>query len=152
MSGRFGVGGSTAGVNTANTPYFGVRGSSSQRLRLVEVVVGIITAPTTVPYFQLRRLTAWGTPATAVTPIAFDVADAPSGASFARGWSAAPTLAADPLMVGALAVTAGGAWIWSMRDSPIVVPASVADGIAVVNANASGSTVGAFVCSMMWDE
>ena len=59
--------------------------------------------------------------------------------------------AANKIAVGALAVTAGGAWVWSFRDDPLILAASTSAGLCVV-CSASGATTGTFVASMLWQE
>jgi len=56
------------------------------------------------------------------------------------------------IQTGGLAVTAGGAFVWSFFDVPLIVPATAAAGLAIANANASGATTGTFTCSFLWDE
>jgi len=64
-----------------------------------------------------------------------------------------PTFTNTNLMTsGALAVTAGGSFVWSFWDSPIIVPATSANGLAIANVNASGATTGTFIGSFVWDE
>lgn len=151
---RYGAGASRAGINTADSAYFQLRPTSAiQRLKLLEVVVGIAVAPTTAPSLYLTRSTAVGTSTATLAGLPLDPADAASIATLDSTWSVNPTFtAASKLAVGALAVTAGGAWVWSFRDSPLVMAADTTDGLVVANANASGATTGTFTCSMLWQE
>lgn len=155
MAGRYGAGVTNkAGVNTADTAYFQIRATATtERIAVVEIIFAILTAPTNAPQPYLTRTTAIGTVTTTIAGQAFDPADAASLTTLDSAFSVAPTFtAANKVGVGALAVTAGGAWVWSFRDKPLILPASTTAGLAIVNAAASGATVGAFSCSAIFDE
>lgn len=143
-----------AGINTADSVYFQLRPTTTaQRIKVLEVVVGVQIAPTSAPWFYLTRSTAVGTNTATLAGIPLDPADAAAIGTLDSTWSAAPTITTSAkLQVGALAVTAGGAWVWSFRDWPLIMTADTTDGLCVVNANASGATAGSFGCSMMWQE
>jgi hypothetical protein len=151
---RYGAGASRVGINTADSVYFQLRPTTTaQRLKVLEIVVGIAAAPTTAPSLYLTRSTAVGTSTATLAGLPLDPADAAAMGTFDSTWSAAPTItAANKLQVGALAVTAGGAWVWSFRDWPLVMAASTGAGLCICNANASGATTGTFVASMLWQE
>lgn len=151
---RYGSGASKAGVNTANTPYFSVRNTSAAlRIEVRQIIVAVAVAPTTAPAFYLSRTTANGTETTSLAGQAYDPADAASLALFVSAWSVNPTFSTTAwLGNGALALTAGGAFIWTFYDKPLTLSAATTTGIAVVNANASGATTGTFHGSALWDE
>jgi hypothetical protein len=152
---RYGAGASRAGINTADSVYFQLRATTAaQRIKVLEVVVGVAVAPTTAPSFYLTRSSAVGTSTATLAGQPLDPADPTPGiGTFDSTWSAAPTItAANKIQVGALAVTAGGAWVWSFRDWPLVMAAATTSGLCVVNASASGATLGTFVCSYLWQE
>lgn len=149
---RYGAGVAAAGVNTANTAYFGLwPTTATQRLRVMQVVVGIATAPSTAPVFGLARSTARGTQSTTRAGQPFDDGDTAAIGTLDGGFSAAPTFTnTNIIQIGPMAVTAGGGWVWDFRDSPLVL--GVSNGLVVFNLQASGTTVGSFRCSMMWEE
>jgi hypothetical protein len=151
---RYGAGASRAGINTADSVYFQLRPTSAaQRLKVLEIVVGIALAPSTAPSLYLTRSSAVGTSTATLAGQPLDVADAAAIGTLDSTWSAAPTItAANKMGVGALATTAGGAWVWSFRDWPLVMAADTTDGLCVCNANLSGATAGTFTCSMLWQE
>lgn len=149
---RYGAGVTAAGVNTANTAYFGLWSTSgAQRLKLLQVTVAVATAPTTAPVFALARSTARGTQGSTLAGLPFDTGDAAAIGTLDAAYSAAPTFTnTNIISVGPMAVTAGGGWIWDFRDSPLIL--AVSNGLVVFNINASGATLGSFRCSMMWQE
>lgn len=144
-----------AGVNTADTAYFNLLGGASQRLAIQQIIVNIGVAPTTAPAFYLVRTTARGTQASTLAAQPLDVADAGAiGTLDVCGTAgSAPTFtAANKLSVGGLAVTAGGAFIWTFGEEGLIIPATAGAGLALANANASGATTGNFYCSYLWRE
>jgi hypothetical protein len=151
---RYGAGVTNrAGINTADSVLFQLRPTNTaQRIKLLEVVVSVYTAPSNAPQLYLTRSTAVGTSTATLAGQALDPADAAAMGTFDSTWSAAPTItAANKIQVGGLAVTAGGAWVWTFRDWPLVLAASTSAGLCVCS-NASGATLGAFTCSMLWQE
>jgi hypothetical protein len=152
---RYGAGVSRAGINTADTAYFNLFGGTGERLKIVQVTVNIAVAPTTAPAFYLARTTARGTQASTLAGQPIDTADvAAVGTLDVCGTAGSqPTFTAgNKIVSGGLAVTAGGMLIWTFFDEPLIVPATAAAGLALCNANASGTTTGTFHCSMLWDE
>lgn len=149
---RYGAGVTAAGVNTANTAYFGLwPTTTAQRIKVLTVTVAVATAPTTAPVFALARSTARGTQSTTLLGQALDPADATAIGTLDGGYSAAPTFTNTSIIgVGPMAVTAGGGWIWDFRDWPLVLPTN--GGLVVFNINASGATLGSFRCSALWQE
>lgn len=146
------AGQSTAGINTAGQAYFGLRGGTGTRLRVVEVGVGIASAPTTAPMFYLARSTAAGT-ATTLAGQPSDPADTAAIGALAYTYTAQPTFSStNRLVQGGLATTAGGWLVWSFYDDPIIVPATATDGLVIVNANAAGTTLGTFTAYVKWRE
>jgi hypothetical protein len=152
---RYGAAVSRAGINTADTAYFNLLGGTTSRLYVVQVTINIAVAPTTAPAFYLARTTARGTQASTLAGQALDTADAASlGTLDVCGTAGSqPTFtAANKIVSGGLAVTAGGMLIWTFYDEPIVIPATAAAGLALCNANASGATTGTIHCSYLWEE
>lgn len=152
---RYGAGVSRAGVNTANTAYFNLEGGTGERLLVRQVIVNVAVAPTTAPMFYLVRTTARGTQASTLAGQVFDTGDVAAVGTLdvcGTGGSQPTFTNTNWMSAGALAVTAGGAFVWSFWDVPIIIPATSGAGLAVANANASGSTTGTFTCSFLWDE
>lgn len=156
MAHRYGAGVTRAGVNTANTAYFNLtQTGTSSRLHIRQIIVSIRVAPTTAPAFYLSRATARGTQSSTLTGQALDSADPASVGSLdvcGTGGSAPTFSTSNYIQTGGLAVTAGGTFIWTFYDDPLVVIATAGNGIVVANANASGATTGNFDCSFLWDE
>ena len=154
--GRYGAGVTRAGVNTANTAYFNLdQTSTTDRLFVRQIIVSVAVAPTTAPQFYLVRTTARGTQASTLAGIPLDSGDPAATGTLdvcGTGGSQPSFTNTAWIQTGALAVTAGGAFVWTFFDVPLVVIATAGNGIAVANANASGSTTGNFNCSFLWDE
>jgi hypothetical protein len=120
-----------------------------------QVIVNISVAPTTAPAFYLARTTARGTQASTLAGQPLDPADAGGVATLdvcGTGASAPTFTAANKLTVGGLAITAGGAFIWTFPGDGLIIPATNNNGIAICNANASGATTGTFLASFLWRE
>jgi hypothetical protein len=152
---RYGAGVTRAGVNTANTAYFNLFGGTGDRILIRQVIVAVQVAPTTAPQWYLVRTTARGTQASTLAGIALDSVDPASiGTLDVCGTGASqPTFTNTAwIQTGSLAVTAGGAFVWTFYDLPLIVPATAAAGLAVANSLASGTTTGNFTCSFLWDE
>lgn len=151
----YGAGATKAGINTADQVYFQLRPTAtSQRLKIFQIVVNIAVAPTTAPSFYLVRSSAIGTNSATLAGQPLDPNDPASIATWDSNFSAQPTFtAANKMATGALAVTAGGAFVWTFpSDAPIVLAASTTAGLCVANTNASGATTGTFVASCLWRE
>lgn len=151
---RYGAAFSVAGTNTANTFVVNLTNTGTAvRMKVVQLAVGIAVAPTTAPSFYLSRASARGTNTTTLAGQAFDPSDPASAGTLDLTNSAAPTFSTTlKIAGGGLSTTAGGWWIWDFRDSPLVIPATAASGLAIVNANASGATTGTFAGYMTWEE
>jgi hypothetical protein len=151
----YGAGASKAGVNTADTAYFDLHPTgTTTRLKIFQIIVGIVAAPTNAPAFYLARTTSAGTVTSSLAGQQMDPADPASVAVLNFAWSVAPTFtAANKMSTGGLGVAAGGAWVWTFPDdAPLTITNATASGLAVVNATAAGATVGTFTASMLWRE
>ena len=151
---RNAAGFSVAGVNVANTQVANLANTAvSQRLRVMQIAIGIAVAPTTAPVFYLARATARGTQSTTVAGLPFDVNEPAPIGTIDTAWSVAPTfVTTSKIVAGGLSVTAGGWWIWDFRDSPLIVPNLTTAGLLIANANASGATTGTFTGHFIWEE
>lgn len=154
MSGRYSVGFSVAGVNTANTQVANLNNTgTAARLYIREIAVGVAVAPTTAPSFYLSRATARGTQSTTLAGQPHDPSETSATGTLDTAWSVAPTFSTStPIRRGGLAVTAGGWWVWQFYDAPLIVNATSGLGLVLANANASGATTGTFTGHFSWDE
>jgi hypothetical protein len=130
------------GVNTANTIMWQMRAASTQRLWVLEIALAVVAAPTTGPSWRLNRPTAVGTSTATVTPQPEDPDVVASTGLLDTTWSANPTLGGTDLRTYATPNSIGSGIVWTWSDQPLVIPKS--GGIALVNANATGGTVGSF--------
>ena len=150
---RYMASNSKAGVNTAGTIMWQLRPTTAaQRLKVLEIGIGIAVAPSTAPSFQLVRTTAVGTSTTTAAGQPYDPADAAAIGTLDSAWSANPTSSGTVMRQSGLAVTAGGQLFWTFYDVPLILAASTTAGLAIVNANASGATTGTMTCYCVWQE
>jgi hypothetical protein len=143
-----------AGINTANSVYFQLKNSTTERIYVVEFGISIASAPSTTPQFALARSTATGTASTTVLGTQSDPADSSATGTLDSIFSSAPTFnTAGPFLWSAASpTTAGSAWAWVAPTdrARIVVPTS--GGLCLVNIAASGGTPGAFNFYVAWEE
>jgi hypothetical protein len=139
-----------AGVNTANTIMWQLRASSSGCIRLLELALSVSTAPTTGPSWRLNRPTAIGTSSATVAPQKQDSNSVAATALLDTTWSTPLTLAAIDLRRYTTPQTIGSGIVWTWYDQPLMIPLSM--GIAIVNGNATGTTLGNFVVYAVFDE
>jgi hypothetical protein len=150
---RYMASNSKAGVNTAGTIMWQLRPTTAaQRLKVLEIGIGVSVAPTTAPSFQLARSTAVGTSSTTAAGQPYDPADAAAIGTFDSAWSVNPTSSGTTMRQAGLAVTAGGQLFWTFYDRELIMTADTTDGLLVINANASGATAGTMTCYMVWQE
>lgn len=153
MANRYQAALSRAGINTAGPQlYWQLRSGASNRIRIVELGISVVVAPTTAPNFQISRATAsLGTASTSLAGQPLDAADAAATGILESAWSGAPTINTTYHRMMGLAVTAGGGFIWTWPvDSPLILPVSAA--LQITNANASGATTGTFAAYVVWEE
>lgn len=142
-----------SGINTAGAAYFDLdQTGTGQRLLVRQIMVNISVAPSNAPSFYLARATVRGTQASTLAGQPLDENDAAAAGTLDVCASAAQPTFGNRMIVGGLAVTAGGVYIWSFWDLPVIVRNTAGYGLCVVNANASGGTTGTFTCSAVWDE
>lgn len=153
MGNRYQAALSRSGINTAGPQlYWQIRSNGTNRLRIIELGVSVVSAPTTAPNFQISRATAsLGTASTSLAGQALDAADAAGTGILESAWSSAPTINTTYHRMMGLAVTAGGGFIWTWPvDSPLVL--AVNNALQITNANASGATTGTFAAYVVWEE
>lgn len=149
---RYTVTSRKSGVNTVNTIMWQMRASSTDIIEIVELGLSVATAPNTSgPSWRLNRTTAIGTSTATVTP----QLESPLTASAALArldttWSANPTLGGTDLRQYATPNAIGSGIVWTWYDRPL--PVAVSTGIAVVNGNAPGTTVGSYDIYVIFDE
>jgi hypothetical protein len=152
---RFSAGNTNSGINTADRAYFSLQQTgTAHRLQVIQVMVTIAVAPTTAPAFYLVRTTARGTQTSTLVGQGHDP-NAPTALGTVDQCSSGtpPTFtAANKIQVGALAITAGGVFIWTFYDKPLIITNVAGNGLAIANSNASGATTGTFFASYTWDE
>lgn len=151
---RFSAAGTRSGTNTAGTEYFSLTTNSATTVaRIREIGIAVAVAPTTAPAFYVSRQTAAPGATTTLAGIPNDPATTTTSSfNFITCSSNGTFSTTGFIRYGGLATTAGGMIIWTFYDEPLTVPVTANYGIAVVNANASGSTTGTFNCYMTWDE
>lgn len=144
---------SMSGINTANKCYHTLMAASGSRPKVYRITLLMTVVPTTLPSFQLRRVTAAGvTPGATLTPIALDGNEqAAASALQSGGFGTDPTTNSTPLDICAFPNTAGAAWVWNFA-SPILIPSGTANGLSIYNTIASGATTGTFIASFLYDE
>jgi hypothetical protein len=145
---------SMSGINTAGRAYFVLGAGATRRLRVTRIAITMPVASTTVPQFQICRVTVAGTtPGATLAPPALDPNDAATGASlFSGGYSSQPTVTtATPLEMATLPLTAGAGWVWPF-PVPIIVTNGTANGLCIYNVAASGATTGTFVGEFTYEE
>ena len=149
-----GAGASRVGINTANSAYFMLRPTTTaSKLYIKQIIVGVSVAPTTAPAFYLSRASAIGTVTTTLAGQPLDPGESAGIGTLDSVWSVAPTFSTTNwIQTGGLAVTAGGAFVWTFYDEPLIVDRVTTTGLVVANNLASGATTGTFTCSMLWDE
>jgi hypothetical protein len=156
MAGRYGATVGANGINVVNSVLFQLRPTAATiRLRIIQLGVAVITAPTNAPQFALVRSTAIGaTPTSTLAGQPLDPADPTSLATMdAATFATPPTVSTTALIAGsAMATTIGGGWLWDYSAHPLVVPANTANGLCLLMTGASGATLGAFRAWALWDE
>jgi hypothetical protein len=151
---RYSAAGTRSGTNSAGTEYFCLQANSAAaNARIREIGINIAVAPTTAPAFYLSRQTVAGTATTTLAGQPNDPSTTvTSSYNFITNSGNGTFSTSLFLRYGGLATTAGGMLIWTFYDEPLIIIPGSGNGIAIVNANASGSTVGTFDCYATWDE
>lgn len=143
---------SKAGVNTAATTMFNLWSTAGTGY-VQTIIISTPVAPSTIPDLYVVRSTGRGTPTTTVNGVQFDTGDTAGSLVLDTAWSAAPTVGAvgTALMRLPLALANGASFYFTADtlNSPWI---RSTNGLAIVNANATGATLGTFVVTMIWRE
>jgi hypothetical protein len=150
--GAYGATSSKAGVNTAATTMWTLW-SGGATLYLQTLIVTIPVAPTTLPDLYVVRASARGTQTATVAGNPFDPNDNTATGTLDTTWSSNPTVGAVGTALARLplALSAGASFYWT-SDQLNAFWARNGAGLAVVNGNASGATLGTFVLTAIWRE
>lgn len=149
---RYSLAVSKAGVNAATTHHANLW-SPTNDVYVMEIGISVTTAPTTAPDFYIVRSTARGTQSTTANGSAISPQPAPASVAVVdSAWSAGATINAATTAIRriGLPVTAGSGVIWSFERGELVI--GNGSGLMVVNANASGATLGALAIYFDWVE
>jgi hypothetical protein len=152
---RYSVGASFSGQNTASRAYAVLKAGANKQLRILRITIGMSVVCTTAPLFLLTRQTAAGvTPGASATPQQLNGSDVAADARLETGgYGTQPTVVSTSLDVAPLPLVAGAAWVWNFPlDSPLIILNGTANGVAIVNSNASGASTGTFAASFLYDE
>ena len=122
------TGAGTAVASTSLPPMVLV-GSTANRLELLEIAIENTTAVACV--LALYRVTAAGTPGTALTPAQHDLADAAPTATLRGLYTVTPTTGADLGFRFSIPATIAAGVIRPFGPTGIIVPATAAAGIAL---------------------
>jgi hypothetical protein len=145
---------SVAGVNTANSILNNLKAAASDRAKLLEFAISIVTAPTTAPEFSLERMNAVGTGT--ITTQAIEKADSADGTASLTlevGWATTrPTRLATPAPFRRfqLPLALGSAFVLDFTNSPLII--GLSGGIMLNQITASGATLGQYDGWWKWDE
>lgn len=137
-----------AGVNTANTIMWQLR-AVTNRIWIYEIGLSVSTSPTTGPSWQLIRPSAVGATFTSTAAEKED----PNGATITgvldTVMGTPPTIGSNYMRRYATsnAIGAGIVWTWT---TPMAIASTA--GLCIVNANAAGTTLGAFNIYVVWSE
>jgi len=143
---------SKSGVNTAATTMFNIWSTSGTGY-ITTIIISTPVAPSTIPDLYLTRSTARGTTTTSATANAFDPNDAAGAIVLDSAWSAAPTVnAVTSALIRLPLALANGATFYYTADVLNAPWIRTTAGLAIVNANATGATLGTFVCNAIWRE
>lgn len=124
------AGATSTNGGTAARPVGGVMGIASRSGFLREV--GIFNTTATACAFRLARLTAAGTPGTALGEVQYETGDdAPDLTAF-NSWSADATISADSIRRAQLGAAIGSGVIWTFGGRGVLIPAGTANGIGIV--------------------
>jgi hypothetical protein len=151
--GAYGATSSKSGTNTAATTMWNIW-STGNTLWIQTLIVSMPVAPTTIPDLYVVRSTVRGTQTTTQAGQPMDPSDASTvNGTLDSAWSTPPTVNAATTALARLPLAlAAGATFYvtdEILNSPWVRGSA---GLAIVNGNATGATLGTFVLSTKWRE
>jgi hypothetical protein len=151
--GAYGATNSKSGVNTAGTTMWNLW-STGNTLWVQSIIVSMPVASTTIPDLYVVRSTARGTQTTTQAGQPMDPSDTSTvNGTLDSAWSVNPTVNAvttSPIRLP-LALAAGATFYITgeILNMPWI---RGTNGLAIVNANASGATTGTFTLTTVWRE
>lgn len=140
---RYSVTNNKLGANAANTIMWQLRAASTNRMTLVELGLSVNAAPTTGPSWRLNRPSAVGATFTSITPQAEDPDVVAAVGRLDTVMGTLPTPGATDLRQYTTPNAIGSGIVWTWYDEPLRIPLS--GSIAIINANATGATLGSFL-------
>lgn len=143
---------SKSGVNTATTIMWNLW-STSASCNLQSLILSMPVASTNLPDFYVVRSTARGTSSTSTTGLGYDPNDSTATGVLDSAWSVAPTAnsSASSLLRLPIPLSAGATFYWNADLLTSIIYRGT-NGVAIVNAAASGATTGTFVLTASWRE
>ena len=146
--GEFSAGFRTAGAGSTLLPSGSIYAPSTNRLHLMQVVVSNTTAAGVA--VAIRALTSAGTQGSGITEIEHDnEGPTPSGTVFNTHTSTGPTITAGEYDRVMLAAAVGATMVFRFGKRGLLVPAGVANGIAVVTGTGTEQVLD---ISFTWEE
>lgn len=135
--------------NSATNVFANITGGTFGRVCIYDLLMGSTATPAdNAAKFQLQRSTSAGSGGTAVTPSPLDPADVAAGTAVQQLPSVQPTLTSNLfLLQWSQNQRATFRWV-AAPNAEIVIPATSANGVAVVNPAIGGSAV-AFDCNVL---
>lgn len=94
--------------------------------------IGIWNTTATACAFRVARITAAGTPGTALGEVPYETTDAAADMTAANSWSADATISADSIARAQLGAAIGSGVIWTFAARGIHIPAGTANGLGIV--------------------
>lgn len=126
----YAAGATATNGGTAARPVGGVMAIAGSEFFLREV--GIFNTTSVACGFRLARLTAAGTPGTALGEITYETTDEAPNCTAFNSWSADATVSADSIRRVQLGAAVGSGVIWTFGSRGIHVPAGTANGVGLI--------------------
>ena len=126
----YAAGATSTNGGTALRPAGGVMAIAARECFVREI--GIFNTTAVACAFRIARLTAAGTPGTALGEISYETTDAAPDCTAFNSWSADATISADSIRRAQLGAAVGSGVIWTFGARGIHVPAGTANGVGIV--------------------
>jgi len=94
--------------------------------------IGVFNTTAVACAFRIARLTAAGTPGTALGEVSYETTDAAPDMTAFNSWSADATISADSFRRAQLGAAVGSGVIWTFGSRGLHIPAGTANGIGIV--------------------